>query len=103
MSLKPLKKSDLEKGWMKKRRIVHPKMQMVISMCGLYMILMIFQQIISIGPQSFVCRTVLLIYNTMQSGQINVSNFGIYCIFAIFILIFTDKATGPSLPNGLKI
>ena len=127
MSLKPLKKSDLEKDWMKtrrdkairiqpeyhlivtegtktepqyfqavrdiinrqyrgifleketihlaclrKRKVEYPKMQMDISMYGLYMILTIFQQIISTGRRNFALRTVLMIYNTMRFGQINV-------------------------------
>lgn len=47
-------------------------MQMDISMYGLYMILTIFQQIISTGRRNFALRTVLMIYNTMRFGQINV-------------------------------
>lgn len=55
-----------------KAKVVYPKMQMVISMCGLYMIRTIFRQIISTGQRNFVFRTVMMIYNTMRFGQINV-------------------------------
>ena len=162
MSLKPPKKSDLDKSWIKPRRDSHKKIQpeyhliitegtdtepayfevmkeiinsaysdriqlsvlgagdntlslfkkqkiwqhpqlMDISMCGLYMILMISLLIISIKHLHFAHQNQLTKPSTMPFGQISVLNCGFCFISATCNLIFTGHPTGQSSQKFLPL
>lgn len=158
MSLKPLKKTDMNKSWMKKRRDKQIKIQpeyhlivtegtkqnqnilgqfvilstistkiefnlifmgrvkihliyltvrknmpiivqIYINMFGLFMIRMIFHQIISIKRHSYVKTVAMMRLRIMRFGRINVLNYGFFYILAIFNRIYIGRNIGKSLVN----